>query len=219
VLPPQTKHLQNRWSKWQSVVPALGFLQFAFDESEFGLKGSGIPANVLPFQCDQLRGPEGRHRIDQRHRRLAQRQLLERLTHDLWWKNHASNRDPIALTHTGRCAAVARHPTLTANRISIDEFPTDAVGEDRRHDTLDPQLGTIGPLDLVEPLLKLHGPDARGNVTIPGGLDPVFDVGLVSFARRFCQTRQFVIEIVVDELPKRHRFQAQQVFVLVESKP
>lgn len=88
---------------------------------------------------------------------------------------------------------MARRAPLTADGVAFHEFPSDAVREDRGQDVLDLQLGSVGALDLVQPILNLHGLHVVGNMTVPRWLDPVFYVRLVSLAGGFRQAREFVI--------------------------
>jgi len=83
------------------------------------------------------------------------------------------------------------------------------VREDRGQDVFDLQLGSVRALDFVQPILNLHGFHVVGNMTVPRRLDPVLDVRLVSLAGGFRQAREFVIQVVIDQFPKRERFEAQ----------
>jgi|HubBroStandDraft_6_1064221.scaffolds.fasta_scaffold321514_3 hypothetical protein len=51
MLAPETKHIQNGSSQGQSVVSALGILQFAFYESKFGSKDACVPTDILHFNA------------------------------------------------------------------------------------------------------------------------------------------------------------------------
>jgi len=84
---------------------------------------------------------------------------------------------------------MAGTPALAADWIAFYQFPADPVREDRRQHILDLQFGSIRALDFVQPFLNLHGLHAAGKMTVPIRFDPVLDVRLVCFARRFRQTR------------------------------
>ena len=77
---------------------------------------------------------------------------------------------------------MAGTPSLAADWIAFYQLPADPVREDRGHHILDLQLGSIRTLDLVQPLLNLHGLHATGKMTVPVGFDPVLDVPLVGIA-------------------------------------
>jgi hypothetical protein len=78
---------------------------------------------------------------------------------------------------------MARRTALAADGIVLYEFPTDAVGEDRRHNALDLQLGPIGPVDRMQPGFDLHGLHPASQPVVPIRLDPILDVAKIGLAR------------------------------------
>ena len=91
--------------------------------------------------------------------------------------------------------------------VALHQFPTNTMRKDGRHYALDLLLGPVGAGKCVQPLLDLHRPHIEREPLVPGRLDPVLDETLVGETSGSGGARQFVIDVVIDEIPERDRLQ------------